>query len=344
MTTWDELCTKRSVFPLVLILSPKVADDRFCEYMEERTGRIACCVELTENANKTYLYVSPVERLQTLGVLEKVLGGRVLSENTQMIGVLTDYDAVTAEKVNRKKRKAAALCRESDHALSCDHALSWHNVHKKYVGLRVCKMFQTREIHAGKTFEGEIATLKLLRSGSYIFGVQYDDGDFEDYTLTQVQKLIQQKHGYRDLSVASRIGLGDDAIAILKEWLLSPENFANPYPSRPEKRELVRKTGLTMTQVSTWFTNARQRYIEQEESPHDTITALLPATHSQVVENAAAAPPGGAGAAAGSSPSSRLSMHNHFDKHSYKHSPLMSEDEVEDSDNVNQATGADSTQ
>jgi hypothetical protein len=62
MTTWDELCTKRSVFPLVLIPSPKAADDRFCEYMEERTGRIACCVELTENANKTYLYVSPVER------------------------------------------------------------------------------------------------------------------------------------------------------------------------------------------------------------------------------------------------------------------------------------------
>ena len=59
MTTWDELCTKRSVFPLVLILSPKIADDRFCEYMEERTGRIACCVELTENANKTSQHNNP---------------------------------------------------------------------------------------------------------------------------------------------------------------------------------------------------------------------------------------------------------------------------------------------
>jgi hypothetical protein len=45
----------------------------------------------------------------------------------------------------------------------------------------------------------------------------------------------------------------------MKEWLLSPDHFANPYPSQSEKRELVEKTGLTTTQVSTWFTNARQR-------------------------------------------------------------------------------------
>ena len=42
--------------------------------------------------------------------------------------------------------------------------------------------------------------------------------------------------------------------AILREWYTH-----NPYPSPREKRELSEGTGLTVTQVSNWFKNRRQR-------------------------------------------------------------------------------------
>lgn len=42
--------------------------------------------------------------------------------------------------------------------------------------------------------------------------------------------------------------------AALREWYAH-----NPYPSPREKRELAEATGLTVTQVSNWFKNRRQR-------------------------------------------------------------------------------------
>jgi hypothetical protein len=65
-------------------------------------------------------------------------------------------------------------------------------------------------------------------------------------------------------------------VALLKDWLLSPEHFANPYPTEAEKRDLVEQTGLSMRQLSTWFTNARKRLwrpMIQEEGPKiDTLS------------------------------------------------------------------------
>nr|AAW23093.1 Six12b [Oikopleura dioica] len=42
--------------------------------------------------------------------------------------------------------------------------------------------------------------------------------------------------------------------AVLRDWYTH-----NPYPSPREKRELAEATGLTVTQVSNWFKNRRQR-------------------------------------------------------------------------------------
>jgi hypothetical protein len=43
----------------------------------------------------------------------------------------------------------------------------------------------------------------------------------------------------------------------LKIWL--SDHRKNPYPSKPEKVMLAMVTGMTLTQVSTWFANARRR-------------------------------------------------------------------------------------
>uniref|UniRef100_S4RBM7 Homeobox domain-containing protein n=1 Tax=Petromyzon marinus TaxID=7757 RepID=S4RBM7_PETMA len=48
-----------------------------------------------------------------------------------------------------------------------------------------------------------------------------------------------------------------DATATLKAWL--NEHRKNPYPTKGEKIMLAIITRMTLTQVSTWFANARRR-------------------------------------------------------------------------------------
>jgi transcriptional regulator with XRE-family HTH domain len=48
-------------------------------------------------------------------------------------------------------------------------------------------------------------------------------------------------------------------VCILKYWMADYTNWADPYPTDAQKRELAKRTGLTMTQVSNWFRNERKR-------------------------------------------------------------------------------------
>eukprot|EP01115_Flamella_aegyptia_P014175 TRINITY_DN79113_c0_g2_i1.p1 TRINITY_DN79113_c0_g2~~TRINITY_DN79113_c0_g2_i1.p1 ORF type:complete len:138 (-),score=12.60 TRINITY_DN79113_c0_g2_i1:237-650(-) len=47
--------------------------------------------------------------------------------------------------------------------------------------------------------------------------------------------------------------------SLLIGWIL--ENLEYPYPTKLEKVELIKKTGLTRPQLDTWFYNARRRKI-----------------------------------------------------------------------------------
>lgn len=55
----------------------------------------------------------------------------------------------------------------------------------------------------------------------------------------------------------SQRGFPDKAVAVLRNWLF--EHFLHPYPSDSDKQLLAQKTGLSRSQVSNWFTNARVR-------------------------------------------------------------------------------------
>lgn len=60
-----------------------------------------------------------------------------------------------------------------------------------------------------------------------------------------------------------------DATATLKAWL--NEHRKNPYPTKGEKIMLAIITKMTLTQVSTWFANARRRLKKENKmtwTPH----------------------------------------------------------------------------
>nr|CAB3466706.1 unnamed protein product [Digitaria exilis] len=52
-------------------------------------------------------------------------------------------------------------------------------------------------------------------------------------------------------------GLPERAVAVLRAWLF--EHFLHPYPNDVDKHILARQTGVSRSQVSNWFINARVR-------------------------------------------------------------------------------------
>ncbi|KAJ9132825.1 hypothetical protein P3X46_033655 [Hevea brasiliensis] len=79
---------------------------------------------------------------------------------------------------------------------------------------------------------------------------------YVDQQLRQQRALQQlgmmQQHAWRP-----QRGLPESSVSILRAWLF--EHFLHPYPKDSDKIMLARQTGLTRSQVSNWFINARVR-------------------------------------------------------------------------------------
>ncbi|CAN6440978.1 unnamed protein product [Victoria cruziana] len=79
---------------------------------------------------------------------------------------------------------------------------------------------------------------------------------FVDQQLRQQRALQQlgvlQQHAWRP-----QRGLPESSVSILRAWLF--DHFLHPYPSDSDKLMLARQTGLSRSQVSNWFINARVR-------------------------------------------------------------------------------------
>lgn len=77
-----------------------------------------------------------------------------------------------------------------------------------------------------------------------------------DQTLRQ-QKAFQQMSMMESHPWRPQRGLPERAVSVLRAWLF--EHFLHPYPSDVDKHILARQTGLSRSQVSNWFINARVR-------------------------------------------------------------------------------------
>ncbi|KAJ7944953.1 homeobox protein BEL1-like [Quillaja saponaria] len=77
-----------------------------------------------------------------------------------------------------------------------------------------------------------------------------------DQTLRQQrafhQMTMMESHPWRP-----QRGLPERSVSVLRAWLF--EHFLHPYPTDVDKHILARQTGLSRSQVSNWFINARVR-------------------------------------------------------------------------------------
>ncbi|KAF8108984.1 hypothetical protein N665_0104s0290 [Sinapis alba] len=106
------------------------------------------------------------------------------------------------------------------------------------------------------------AANKSLGEEDSVTGVGRLEGSrlkFVDHHLRQ-QRALQQlgmiQHPSNNAWRPQR-GLPERAVSVLRAWLF--EHFLHPYPKDSDKHMLAKQTGLTRSQVSNWFINARVR-------------------------------------------------------------------------------------
>lgn len=99
------------------------------------------------------------------------------------------------------------------------------------------KKFGEEENSSGK--EGKLTRLRYI-----------------DQQLRQ-QRAFQQYGVLQQNAWRPQRGLPENSVSILRAWLF--EHFLHPYPKDSEKLMLARQTGLTRSQISNWFINARVR-------------------------------------------------------------------------------------
>lgn len=88
-----------------------------------------------------------------------------------------------------------------------------------------------------------------------------DDEEGEEVTEEMVDRVARRTK----LAAAARAerawrplrGLPEGSVAVLRAWLL--DHFLHPYPDDGEKLRLAVTTGLSRSQISNWFINARVR-------------------------------------------------------------------------------------
>jgi len=90
--------------------------------------------------------------------------------------------------------------------------------------------------------------------------------------MTYPLKYYRRFRGHLDSSRLHEVGgnkhVTRDTTGALKLWLL--QHRKHPYPNKPEKIMLAILSRMTLTQVSTWFANARRR-LKKEYAGMDAI-------------------------------------------------------------------------
>ncbi|TYG59903.1 hypothetical protein ES288_D07G024200v1 [Gossypium darwinii] len=93
-------------------------------------------------------------------------------------------------------------------------------------------------------------------------GANFNSGCTRDREKSFQNSFIQEQWALQQLKKKDQIwrpqrGLPEKSVSVLRAWMF--QNFLHPYPKDAEKHLLAIKSGLTRSQVSNWFINARVR-------------------------------------------------------------------------------------
>lgn len=82
------------------------------------------------------------------------------------------------------------------------------------------------------------------------------------YRIEEEIMIVSEEEEEEEVIVKKKKRRGNlpkDVTAVLKGWL--KDHLKHPYPTEEEKKELVKRTELSLNQISNWFINARRRLL-----------------------------------------------------------------------------------
>ncbi|XP_058189120.1 homeobox protein ATH1-like isoform X2 [Rhododendron vialii] len=113
------------------------------------------------------------------------------------------------------------------------------------------------EIHSN--LRERISNQILAIGGYFNTGGTREEDQERSFEMSFVQKqwALQQLRRKDHPLWRPQRGLPERSVSVLRTWMF--QNFLHPYPKDAEKHLLAVKSGLTKSQVSNWFINARVR-------------------------------------------------------------------------------------
>ncbi|XP_042469156.1 homeobox protein ATH1-like isoform X1 [Zingiber officinale] len=181
---------------------------------------------------------------------------------------LDNVDSQMCQEANRKKSELLTMLQLVDH--SYNHCLEqMQDVMASFVSLI---QSSTSDRHARFALHSVSSLYKSLkrRITSLVILIAQQSGAEKlkgkeknlESSLLQKQWALQQLKKSEQQSWRPQRGLPEKSVSVLRTWMF--ENFLHPvddlrYPKDNEKHLLAIKSGLTRSQVSNWFINARVR-------------------------------------------------------------------------------------
>ncbi|KAL6545997.1 hypothetical protein OROGR_009871 [Orobanche gracilis] len=155
-------------------------------------------------------------------------------------------------------------------------SLALHTISRHFRSLR--DAISAQIVSARKSLGEEDASSN--DKGVGISRLRYVDRQLRQQRALQ-QLGIMQQHAWRP-----QRGLPETSVSVLRAWLF--EHFLHPYPKDSEKIMLARQAGLTRSQVSNWFINARVRLwkpMVEEMYKEETDNAVMDSNSSSEKTN-----------------------------------------------------------
>ncbi|PSR91306.1 Homeobox protein [Actinidia chinensis var. chinensis] len=183
------------------------------------------------------------------------------TERDGRCGAQTD-PVLREQEVEAKKKQLLTLLQEVDEqynqcldeihtVISAFHAATEldPHIHARFALQTISSLY--------KSLRERISNEILTMGGFFNRGDNWEEERSFETSFIQKQWALQQLRRKDHQLWRPQRGLPERSVSVLRAWMF--QNFLHPYPKDAEKHLLAVKSGLTRSQVSNWFINARVR-------------------------------------------------------------------------------------
>ncbi|XWS43778.1 hypothetical protein CRYUN_Cryun16bG0133200 [Craigia yunnanensis] len=194
------------------------------------------------------LMESPLQNLSATGIIDDPLGGGDDGESSRKKSRLISMLDEVYRRYKQYCQQMQAVVASFDYVAGLGNAAPYANLSLKAMSkdFRCLKNAITDQLQFTNKAHGHISPGK-------------DEGPRFASTDRSLYNRPVHNSGFLEHQPVWRPqrGLPERAVTVLRAWLF--EHFLHPYPTDTDKLMLAKQTGLSRSQVSNWFINARVR-------------------------------------------------------------------------------------